>query len=87
MCIVCWFPGFQVVQNIHFLYTHKRSVSRLRIGSNDNPKCGECFKTSVKDNAGGTATFNETFHFHKTEKMNVLTVTQLLARSSFSRSQ
>jgi hypothetical protein len=46
------------------------------LGNAANPKCGEKMKTSTKDNAGGSATFNETFNFQKAENMNLLTVSR-----------
>jgi hypothetical protein len=46
------------------------------LGNAADPKCGEKMKTSTKDNAGGSATFNETFNFQKAENMDLLTVSR-----------
>jgi hypothetical protein len=46
------------------------------LGNAADPKCGEKMKTKTKDNAGGSATFNETFNFQKAENMDLLTVSR-----------
>jgi hypothetical protein len=47
---------------------------KMWLGNSANPKSGEKMKTTTKDNAGGSVTFDEVLNFNKAENMNLLTV-------------
>jgi len=67
--------GLKHAATVHVLRTFVFAC-RMWLGNAADPKCGEKMKTSTKDNAGGSATFNETFNFQKAENMNLLTVSR-----------
>ena len=67
--------GLKHAATVHVLRTFVFAC-RMWLGNAANPKCGEKMKTSTKDNAGGSATFNETFNFQKAENMDLLTVSR-----------